>query len=195
MGSYSALFFANQRSNPKELDSASPYLLSKHQIPIFWLALFNVADLTEIKYEDEEDAWPYLVKSTVDALKLFRCREQWLLTHFPSARPVWLEQFGGLVETASFEFVHLDTNDVGRMNASSPAWRRQLSSVLGIFDEPRQPAPSFFDRLLRRQNATGSWNTFNWLLGSIYNRPEALEPWPYCGHSGRKNLAPWENDL
>jgi hypothetical protein len=197
MGHYSELYFSNTRSRPKrgEFSADSPHLLSKYHVPLLWLALFEPRDIVLIAQEEDDDRWPYLVKTRTEALQLLASREQAIVTRFPSLKREWLAQFKALLERSPFEYVHLDTSDVGSMVCSGEEWHSKLQSMLSIFsNEPSSPQPSFLGKLLRRPSAIDGWAIFNSMLGPAFEGEAGEKPWPYCGGSGTNELMPWETE-
>lgn len=181
MGDYAQLYFTNERAVPRrgELDSSSsPYLLSKYHVPVFWLALFAQADMLVAPDEDTGDTWPYLVAPRGDAVARFVDREQFIASSFPLCEAKWMAQFRSLLEQSRFEYVHLETSQIGAMVCSGPEWQTELSAMLTIFDEPRRSA---------------GWSVFNSRFADAYADSKGKVPWPYCGGSGTDQVMPWES--
>jgi len=200
MGDYSELYFSNARTPPGrgELSEASPYLLSKYHVPLFWFALFSPEDISEHKESDEpDDVWPYLSKRRVRAMDMFNARRAALMIHFPQIAPLWADQFAALLAQTHFEYVHLDTRQIGGMIHTGPKWRQALETMLDIFESAPPPAPvprSFLGRLFRTPEPPGSpgWYLFKTHFSGSYAGTRGAEPWPYCGSSGTDNPMPWE---
>ena len=76
MGNYSELYLTNLATKPRrgELETDSPYLLTKYQLPIAWLALYDQSDIRELSIDDSQEKWPYLIRSKKSALALLRSR-------------------------------------------------------------------------------------------------------------------------
>ena len=181
MGDYSALYFSDAKTPPGrgELAETSPYLLSKYHVPLFWLAMFDREDFSERKESDDPDEiWPYLAKKTIQAMASLEARRATLLSDFPRIDPIWLDQFVSLLAQTDFDYVHLDTRQIGGMNFTGPEWRESLESMLGIFETG--PA------------SQAGWRAFNSSFFSAYSGTNGTEPWSYCGASGTEELMPWE---
>src|SRR6185369_212892 len=194
MGSFSELYFSDTRTLPQQgdLSEASPYLLSKYHVPLLWLALFEPKDITVIPEEDGVESRVYLVKDRTEAIRALETREAALLARFPKLKPLWLAQFKTLLEQTPLQYVHADTNEIGGMVGTGTEWQSTLQKMLGIFSTPSGPAPSFFDKLLGRLRASGSWAVFNKLLGTAFHGSAGDEPWPYCGGSATDVPMAWE---
>jgi hypothetical protein len=141
--------------------------------------MFDREDFSERRESDAPDEiWPYLAKERIQAMALLEARRETLLLNFPRTDPIWLDQFVSLLAKTDFDYVHLDTHQVGSMISTGPEWRKTLESTLGIFEAG--PA-----------NQAG-WRAFNSSFFSAYSGTNSTEPWSYCGASGTDELMPWE---
>ncbi|QNK68965.1 hypothetical protein [Variovorax sp. PAMC26660] len=201
MGDYSELYFSGVKTPPGrgELSDTSPYLLSKYHVPLFWLAMFDGEDIADRRESEEpDDVWPYLAKKRAQAIAMLDTRRPRLISHFPGMDPVWLNQFASMLARTPFEYVHLDTSQIGGMVGTGPEWRQSLETMLGIFEvEPPPPVRqrSFIGRLFRTANEPPpppSWRLFNASFGGSYTGTRGTQPWPYCGGSGTDEAMPWE---
>ncbi|MET3463767.1 MULTISPECIES: hypothetical protein [Variovorax] len=185
MGSYSEMYFSDVKTPPGrgELSEASPYLLARHHVPILWLALFHTGDIFDVPAPDDPDdlygPWPYMVAQRTRAIATLAARRALLSSRFQDMDPVWLIQFGLMLEQASFEYVHLDTASVGSMIGTGPEWRQSLETLLCIFEA---------DPSLERQG----WHLFNTHYVGAYRGEASKKPWTYCGSSGTNQPMPWE---
>ncbi|HET7154387.1 MAG TPA: hypothetical protein VFI87_03360 [Hyphomicrobiaceae bacterium] len=199
MGNYSELYFAGKKAPPKrgELSNDSPYLLSKYHVPLLWLALFDPKDIVDIPVDGGEDVNPYLVKARDEAVVMLTSREPWLLSNFKNLKSLWVSQFKAVLEGADFDYVHLDTSDIGSMVGSGEEWKSLLGKILRMFSEqvPQEASPGLFGRLFAKPKEQTSWDVFNQRLGSAFNGDRGAQPWPYCGASGTDETMPWECDL
>ena len=196
MGHYSELYFSDSSAQPARGaigESAHPYLVSKYHVPLLWLALFATTDIVDGVPDDNEEAWPYLVKSKSAALALLSSRGSVLAESFPALKPIWLQQFTSMVQRTGAEYIHLDTSDIGAMADRADSWRLSLEAMLRIFSVPPfSPAKSLVGRLLGLKNRSREWQVFNRLLGSAFSGADANEPWVYCGASGTDEEFEWE---
>jgi hypothetical protein len=196
MGDYSELYFAN--SNRKIADQqgepGSPYLLAKYHVPLFWLALFERDDIVDVRDEATGEAWPHLVKARTAAAALFSSRQAFVQSRFPSLRSVWQQQFEQFLLRTPFEYVHVDTSQIGAMIGSASQWRADLETMLGLFSENPSATrrPSFLGKLFYKWAPSPAWELFQMRLGPAFEGANGQEPWPYCGESGTDESVPWQ---
>jgi hypothetical protein len=199
MGSYSELYFSNTRANPGRggLSNDSPYLLSKYHLPILWLGLFDTPDIDDDAHSQEPtDVWPYLVKQTKEAAVLFGSRWPFLSKHFPALESQWHDQLLSMLRDSRFEYVHLDTHQIGSMVVTGPEWRRELEVMLEMFSSETSPAQGLLSRLLRKPSPRSpALMLYNMRFGARYDGDRRSEPWAYCGASGTDEAMPWESGL
>jgi hypothetical protein len=194
MGNYSELYLTNLARKPLrgELESDSPYLLSKYHLPIAWLALFDQSDIQELPIDDSGEKWPYLIRSKESALTLLRLRQQWLSSHFPLLDPQWLSAFINYLDTAPFEYVHLDTSDIGSMGHGGSEWTKEMRTLLGSFADSSLPSTIESPADNNTNAELSSWKTYCAFFGNAYASPKCDLPYCYVGGSGRAVSAPWE---
>jgi hypothetical protein len=177
MSCIAELYFSNSTSVPGagELDPSSPYLQSpSYQIPALWLALFEPKDLLDVQREDGDESFPYAVKRRTDAILVLAQRSEVLRQALPSLRQEWFEQFQVVLESASFEYVHMDTSDIGQMAGSWDAWKESLVSMLQPLVKPNpESLQSWVEAVIPEESTNMSWS--------------------YCGSGGDEPM-PWEDD-
>ncbi|WP_165247534.1 hypothetical protein [Paludisphaera soli] len=81
-----------------------------HAVPVFWLALFDEADLVLIEAEDEEGTGrpvPSLVTDLEAAKARFRLRRALLAARFPEFDPEW-ERFDARLADLAARFIKVD---------------------------------------------------------------------------------------
>jgi hypothetical protein len=198
MGSYSELYFTGVRGRPGRgtLSNDSPYLLSKYHLPILWLGLFDTRDIDDDAHSQEPtDVWPYLVKRTEAAAALLGSRWSFLSKHFPVLQSRWRDQFLSVLRDSGFEYVHLDTHQIGSRVVTGTEWRRELEVMLGMFSAETPVPQGWLGRLLRRPSPQSPLALYNVRFGSRYDGDERSEPWAYCGASSTDETMPWESGL
>lgn len=194
MGNYSELYLTNLARKPLrgELERDSPYLLSKYHLPIAWLALFEQSDIQELPIDDSGEKWPYLIRSKEPALTLLRLRQRWISSHFPEFDPQWLSAFINYLDTAPFEYVHLDTSDIGSMGHGGSEWTKEMTTLLGSFADSSPPSTIESPADDNISAELSSWKTYCAFFGNAYAPPQCDLPYCYVGGSGRAVSAPWE---
>lgn len=196
MGSYSELYFANSLSSPVSValaESDDPYLQAKYHVPLLWLALFEPTDIADSPPEDDATSWPHLAKPTSKASALLLSRQEMLARHFPALQALWVKQFLSMLEGATAKYVHVETSDIGAMVERPAGWRRELRSMLGIFNvPPTAPSTGLIGKLFGLKSTSREWQVFNRRLGSVFDGPDGVESWVYCGSSATDEAMPWE---
>ena len=177
MSCIAELYFSNSTDAPGagELDPSSPYLQSpSYQIPALWLALFEPKDLFDVQREDDDESFPYAVKRRADAILALARRSEVLKRALPSLRQEWLEQFQAFLESAQFEYVHMDTSDIGQMAGSWDEWKESLISMLEpLVQTNPDDLQAWVEAVLPEESKDMSWS--------------------YCGSGGDEPM-PWEDD-
>lgn len=177
MSCIAELYFSNLTNVPGagELDPSSPCLQSpSYQIPALWLALFEPNDLLDVRRGDDDESFPYAVKRRTDAILALARRSEVLKQALPSLRPEWLQHFQAVLESASLEYVHMETSDIGQMAGSWDEWKESLVSMLAPLVKPNpEDLQSWADAVLPEESRD--------------------MPWSYCGSGGDEPM-PWEDD-
>ena len=192
MADYSELYFSNKKTSTRQGElnvSGSPYLLAKYHVPLFWLALFEREDIVDVR----DDVWPHMVKSRLGAAALFSSRQAIMQRRFPSLRPQWHEQFKEFLLQVPFEYVHVDTSQIGSISSTAQEWRADIETMLGLFSErPTSPLSELLGKLYYKWAPNPGWELFQMRLGAAFKNADAETSWPYCGESGTDEPLPWE---
>lgn len=94
-----------------------------------------------------------------------------------------------------YEYVHLDTMQIGGMVATSEEWRSELEAMLNMFaHQPDDAQSGFFAKIFSKPKPETGWDIFKRRFDYAYAGSKGEEPWPYCGDSGTDKLMSWENE-
>jgi hypothetical protein len=97
--------------DPKEIIANAPVA-----IPVFWLSLFDAADLmtVDMEGEDEDISVPSLVAERTQAIRRLGERRELLAETFPEFRPSW-DRFAVLIDRFTSRFVKLQMQEIWDM--------------------------------------------------------------------------------
>ncbi len=97
--------------DPEEIVANAPYAL-----PVFWLSLFDTADLMflDVTGDDDEVTVPSLVAERIEAKRRLDERREVLAQTFPEFRPTW-ERFAGFVDRMTPRFVKVQMQELWDM--------------------------------------------------------------------------------
>jgi hypothetical protein len=141
VGNFSCLYTLEQdvpRGRLNERLQSAVQFVSKYHVPLLWLALYSESDIKMCQEASQHDAEfvPHLVCDTKDGLGRLLARQHILIAAFTEhLRPLLLE-FHDVVLDADQKFVHLETMDIGGMQATPDSWAEDLKSMLSAFDSP-----------------------------------------------------------